>query len=72
MKLIENLLYKKGSLSYEAFSKITNVPQTTLKDICNGNNKNPKLDTLIKLANAFETNIHKLVFENLQEEDNKE
>ena len=54
-------LRKKHHLSQEELAKKANITYSTLIKIESGNNKNPTLDTLTKLASVFKIKIDELV-----------
>ena len=54
-------LRKKHHLSQEQLAKKADITYSTLIKIESGNNKNPTLDTLTKLANVFKIKIDELV-----------
>ena len=62
-KLGENLkrLRIDNKLTLAKLSEISDVGQSTINDIENGKAKNPKTDTLTKLANALKVNINELL-----------
>lgn len=70
-KLGENLkrLRIDNKLTLAKLSEISDVGQSTINDIENGKAKNPKTDTLTKLANALKVNINELLCQ--QWDDNK-
>ena len=51
----------KHHLSQEEFAKKTGITYSTLIKIESGLNKNPTLETLTKIANAFKIKIDELV-----------
>ena len=57
---IKNIRKKKG-LSQDKLAKIADVTHTTLVKIESGVNDNPTIKTLMKIANALEISIDKLV-----------
>ena len=66
MFLKNNILFLKNTKkSYRELSEITNVAQTTLKDLASGLNQNPKLDVLIKISKSLNISIDDLVFKDL-------
>jgi transcriptional regulator with XRE-family HTH domain len=50
-----------NELTLAKLSEISGVGQSTINDIENGKAKNPKTDTLTKLANALGVNINELL-----------
>ena len=48
-------------LSQDALARKADLPYSTLIKLESGNRKDPRLSTLIKLANALEISIDKLV-----------
>jgi len=54
-------LRKKQHLSQEQLAKKADITYSTLIKIESGNNANPTLDTLTKLANVFKVKIDELV-----------
>ena len=54
-------LRKKHRLSQEQLAQKAGITYSTLIKIESGNNKNPTLETLTKLANAFKIKIDELV-----------
>lgn len=54
-------LRKKHSLSQEQLAKKADITYSTLIKIESGNNKNPTLETLKKLAGVFKVGLDKLV-----------
>ena len=66
--LAENIkrLRKKHNLSQEKLAKKANITYSTLIKIESGANKNPTLDTIHKLANAFSVTLDELVGENIR------
>lgn len=61
--LSENIknLRKKHSLSQEQLAQKAGITYSTLIKIESGLNKNPTLETLTKIANAFKIKIDELV-----------
>ena len=49
---------EKNKLTLKALSKISGVGQSTISDIENGLSKNPRRDTLSKLANALGISVN--------------
>ena len=54
-------LRKKHHLSQEQLAQKAGITYSTLIKIESGSNKNPTLETLTKLANAFKIKIDELV-----------
>ncbi len=54
-------LRKKHHLSQEQLAQKAGITYSTLIKIESGNNKNPTLETLTKLANVFKIKIDELV-----------
>jgi len=54
-------LRKKHNLSQEQLAKKADITYSTLIKIESGNNTNPTLDTLQKLASVFKVKIDELV-----------
>jgi len=54
-------LRKKHHLSQEQLAKKADITYSTLIKIESGNNKNPTLETLTKLASVFKIKIDELV-----------
>jgi len=54
-------LRKKYHLSQEQLAQKAGITYSTLIKIESGNNKNPTLETLTKLANVFKIKIDELV-----------
>ena len=54
-------LRKKHNLSQDGLAKKANITYSTIIKIERGANENPKLETLWKLADAFEITIDELV-----------
>ncbi|MBL7131664.1 MAG: helix-turn-helix transcriptional regulator [Candidatus Omnitrophica bacterium] len=54
-------LRKQHKLSQEQLSKKAGITYSTLIKIESGQNKNPTLETLTKIANAFKIKIDELV-----------
>lgn len=65
MFLKNNILFLKKSNSFQTLSEITKIPKTTLFDIVNEKVKNPRIDILIKLKEAFNISIDDLIFKDL-------
>lgn len=63
-KLGDNIrnLRTKNKLTLAKLAEISNVGQSTINDIENGKAKNPKTDTLTKLATALGVNINDLLW----------
>jgi len=56
---VQNIMKKKGWTIVQTSQK-SSVPQITIKSIIYGKSINPKLETLEKLAKAFDCNINEL------------
>jgi len=56
-------LRKKHHLSQEQLAQKAGITYSTLIKIESGNNKNPTLETLTKLANVFRIKIDELVMQ---------
>ena len=54
-------LKKQNNLSHEQLAQKAGVTYSTLIKIESGNNKNPTLDTLTKLAGVFKVSLDELV-----------
>lgn len=54
-------LRKEKGLTQEGLARKANISYHTLIKIESGGIKNPKLETLLKLAEALNTNIDKLI-----------
>jgi len=61
-KIKELRLEKKLTLS--KLAEIAKVGQSTINDIESGKAKNPKTDTLVKLADALSVSVNELILEN--------
>ena len=53
----------EAGLSQNQLSKIANVPQGVISDIENGNTKSPRIDTLMKIAEALDVTVADLIGE---------
>lgn len=51
---------EKG-LSQNQLSKLSGVPQSVISDIESGKTKDPRIKTLISIANALETTVSELI-----------
>lgn len=62
-KLGDNIkkLRLENKLTLAKLSELSGVGQSTINDIENGKAKNPKTDTLTKLANALDVSINELL-----------
>lgn len=62
-KVLENIKYYIGKtgISIEELSKKTNLSSIYLKSLVKGTRKNPSLDTIDKLATAFNVDIMDLI-----------
>lgn len=62
-KVLENIKYyfNKTGKSIEELSEITGLSSIYLKSLLNGTRKNPSLDTIDKLATAFNVDILVLI-----------
>ena len=62
-KVLENIKYyfNKTDKSIEALSEITSLSSIYLKSLLKGTRKNPSLDTIDKLAIAFNVDIMDLI-----------
>lgn len=62
-KVLENIKYyiEKTGLSIDQLSERTNLSSIYLKSLVKGTRKNPSLDTIYKLAMAFNIDIMDLI-----------
>lgn len=62
-KILENIKYyfNKTDKSIEELSEITSLSSIYLKSLLKGTRKNPSLDTIDKLATAFNVDIMDLI-----------
>lgn len=62
-QVLENIKYyfNKTDKSIDELSEITSLSKIYLKSLLNGTRKNPSLDTIDKLATAFNVDIMELI-----------
>jgi transcriptional regulator with XRE-family HTH domain len=62
-KIAENIkaLRNKKGYSLEKVARLADLSLNTIVKIENGTNKNPTIDTLIKIANALDINVNDLI-----------
>lgn len=62
-KILENIRYyiEKTEISIDELSERTNLSSIYLNSLVKGNRKNPSLDTIDKLATAFNVDIMELI-----------
>jgi len=72
--MIINELIKQKSITKYRLAKTSNVPHTTILDICNGKTKIEKcsVDTLYKIAKALDVSIETLIEEKMEHRSNFE
>ena len=54
---------KKKKISFYRISKNGGIAQTTLSEIVNGNNLNPTIETISKIANGLGVTVSELLME---------
>ena len=52
---------KKKKISFYRISKNGGIAQTTLSEIVNGNNLNPTIETISKIANGLGVSVSELI-----------
>ena len=52
---------KKKKISFYRISKNGGIAQTTLSEIVNGNNLNPTIETIQKIAKGIEVSVSELI-----------
>ena len=52
---------KKKKISFYRISKNGGIAQTTLSEIVNGNNLNPTIETIQKIAKGLEVSVSELI-----------
>lgn len=50
------------------FSRDSEIPKRTIQEIIYGKNKNPRIDTLMKIASALNISIDDLIYKDLTKE----
>lgn len=71
MQIAENLIYlkKKNGLNRTKLSHEININESLLRAIETGSSKNPRIDTVAKIAAYFEISIDDLIYKDLEKEE---
>lgn len=62
----------QNGLTYEAVANISNIPESTVKNLCTGKTKNPGIETILPVMNAVGGSFDEMLSEGKSKEEVKE
>lgn len=62
----------QNGLTYEAVANISNIPESTVKNLCTGKTKNPGIETILPIMNAVGGSFDEMLSEGKSKEEVKE